>query len=375
MSTEHGAPQRPSSWLSNAFALVGVFLFLGGLALFITQLREGIAAPPAPIETTYAALPEHVLAGATWVRITDAVESCMTAPWQTNETSLVYKVVSAEGQAPSVLTESDDARPCSEEAHALVGVARLQETPAELAIDAREVVILRPDEDPRLSYSGLALVLAFSMMGLVLAFFYAAAARVPLQVIRLRAQRLRPALPGLPKRPLRLAKAYRSSLALALSFMSAAALMFAAMTASQWPEEGFAALNGGLIAMLAFTSVMTLAFVLLTAAVVRGSLRQARGVDEAREAWAPLLDLRVLHARGVDVGNRLVAYPSPFEEERNIEVSLGANESMPWVCEGHVLVVRDAKGSVEYVVREDGGPFELSDAECAHLMEGGATEL
>ena len=127
--------------------------------------------------------------------------------------------------------------------------------------------------------------------------------------------------------------------------------------------------------MLAFTSVMTLVFVLLTAAVVRGSLRQARGVDEAREAWAPLLDLRVLHARGVDVGNRVVAYPSPFEEGRNIEVSLGANESMPWVCEGHVLVVRDAKGSVEYVVREDGGPFELSDAECAHLMEGGATEL
>ena len=67
MSTEQSAPQRPSSWLSNAFALVGVFLFLGGLALFITQLREGIAAPPAPIETTYAALPEHVRAGATWV--------------------------------------------------------------------------------------------------------------------------------------------------------------------------------------------------------------------------------------------------------------------------------------------------------------------
>ena len=369
MSTEQGAPERPSPWLSYAFALVGVLMFLGGLALFITQLRAGLAAPPAPIDTTYAALAERVRAGATWVRITDAVESCRDAPWQTDATSLVYKVVSAEGQAPSVLTESDDARPCSEEPHALMGVARLQETPVELEIAAREVVILRPDEDPRLSYSGLALVLAFSLIGLVVAFFYAASAKVPQQVIRLRAQPLRPSLPRLPKRPLRLAKAYRGSLALALSFMSSAALMFAAMMASQWPEEGFAALNGGLIAMLAFTFVMTLVFVLLAAALVRGSLRQARGVSEAREAWAPLLDLRVLQARGVDVGNRVVAYPSPFDEGRNVEVTLGANESMPWVCEGHVLVVRDAQGTLEYVVREDGGPFELSDAECAHLMD------
>jgi len=356
--------------LGYAFALAGVLMFLGALALFITQLLDGLAAPTAPTETTYAALSEHVRAGTTWVRITDAVESCTTDPWQTNETSLVYDVVSAEGQAPSVLTESDRARPCSEGSHSLTGVARIQQTPAELSIEAREVVIVRPDEDPRLSYSGLALALALSLFGLVIAFFYVAAAKVPQRVLRLRGATLRPSLPLLPKRTLVLAPAYRGSLVLALSYMSSAALMFAAITASQWPEEGFAGLNGGLIALLAFLLIMTLTLVAFAAAVVRVLLRQTTGVIKAREAWAPLADLRVLHAEGVDVGNRVVAYPSPFEEGRNMELTLGANESMPWVCEGHVLVVRDATGTTEYVVREDGGPFALSDDELARLERG-----
>ncbi len=46
---------------------------------------------------------------------------------------------------------------------------------------------------------------------------------------------------------------------------------------------------------------------------------------------------------------------------------LGAHESPPWIVEGHVLVVRDEVDGTTFVVREDGGPFELSADEIARL--------
>ena len=364
------APRSP--WVGRFFALVGVLMFLGGAALFVSLLRDGLAAPDAPVETDYAHLFETVERGATWVRVVDAIEPCSSAPFQPDPTSLVYAVVEGALCSPIALIESDVARPCSEIPHALVGVARLQATPTfqtsagpTMPVLAPDVVILRPDEDPRLSLASLGLTLSFALMGLVLAWFYASSTRVGAARV-LPPRSTRPSLPLLRRRPLALARTYRTRVALPASFLAICALLFASMAAAPLPAQGLGSLGLLDLGLLAFGALMTLAFLALLGATVRGAWRAKRGVERPREVWAEALSSSVVLAKGVDVGNRQLVYRDPARGGE-VALSLGAHESPPWIVEGHVLLVMDDADGATFVVREDGGPFALSAQELALL--------
>jgi hypothetical protein len=156
---------------------------------------------------------------------------------------------------------------------------------------------------------------------------------------------------------------------LAIVFLAVCALMFGGMTASQLPESG--ALDGETIALMAFGGLMTLLFVLFLLVTLRNLLRARPTMQSPREAWAEVLRHDAALAKGVDVGNRALAYRDPFtregEPERIVDLVIGANEGMPWIVDGHVLIARMEGDAAHYVMREDGGPFELSDAEVAKI--------
>ena len=376
-SPTNSAPP-PARWLSAAGALVGVGMFLGALAVLALLVAESRGAPDAPVSTDAAHLAEAVRGGATWVSIADATEPCRYTAFTTSDTSLVYGITGGPGVDVVALTETREARACHDARGPMVGTARLspldvfEGTGLGFAAFARpyvgdQLVILEPGDDPRLSWTGVALLGAMALMGLVIAWFYGSAFWVRASSVRLGPTAARPELPLLPQRPLTLARRYRGSVALAMGFLSVSTLLFGAMTASQWPAGGLAALDGGTIALMAFSAVMTALFAVLTGAILRTAVRQRHGVARLAEAWGAVVSLEAMLAKGVDVGNRVLAYESPFRDGALVELSVGANEGAPWIVEGHVLVARDEGSAVEYVVRVDGGPFALTDAELARL--------
>jgi hypothetical protein len=352
-------------------------MFVGGLAALGLLVTESGGAPEAPVPTDASHLAELVRGGATWVSIADATEPCRHPAFTTSETSLVYGITSGPGLEVVALTETRDARACHDAPAPMVGTARLSpldvfEGPAGFVAFARpyvgdQLVILGPGDDPRLSWTGVALLGAMALLGLVIAGFYASAFSARAAPVRLPPIAARPELPLLPRRPLTLARRYRGSVALATGFLSVSTLLFGAMTASQWPEGGAAALEGGTIALMAFSALMAAVFALLTGAVVRGALRQRHGVARLTEAWGEVVGLEAMLAKGVDVGNRVLAYKSPFRDGALAELTVGANEGAPWIVDGHVLVARDEGSAIEYVVRVDGGPFALTEGELARF--------
>ena len=364
---------KPSPWVGYFFALVGVLMFLGGAALFVTQLQEGLAAPESPVDTDAAHLLDHVRAGATWVRVVDATEPCSLDPFATDETSLVYGPVSDGSGRFVALTSTRDGRQCHDDPSPLTAIVERRSLEDFAGVPAfvsyarpfvgDELILLTPDLDPRLSLSGLGLALSFALLGLVISGFYAASASPTRALKRLPERDSIADHALLPKRPLRFARGPRSGAFLALAFMSICALFFASITASIWPEGGTAALTGSDIGLLLFGAAMTLTFVALTVVLLRGALRQARDLDHATEAWVSVLSYQPALARGVDVGNRELVYEDPTTHEP-VSVLMGANESNAWFVGGHVLVVQDPANNASYVMREDGGPFELSDEEC-----------
>jgi hypothetical protein len=362
--------------MSYAFSLVGVLMFLGGAALFVTQLRDGLAAPAAPVETDVAHLLERVRAGATWVRITDAIEPCALPPFATDETSLVYGPVWDASGRFVALTSTRDGRQCHDAPQPLTATVERMSLEAfigapEFVAYARpfvgdELVLLTTDLDPRLSISGLCLIGSFALLGLVIAWFYAASASPARGAKRLPMREFISEGALLPKRPLHFARGSRSAVLLGFAFMSICTVFFASITASMWPEGGVSALTGSDIAPLLFLAAMTLAFAALTAVLVRGAFRQTRAVDGAVEAWSRVVAYQAALAHGVDVGNRELIYQDPTTREP-VSLLIGAQESSAWIVDGHVLLVRDPASGANYVMREDGGPFELTDAECAAL--------
>lgn len=374
--TPADSPPPAARWTGAFFSLVGLLMFLGFGGALASRVVDTLGAPAEPPHVAPAALTTEVRAGATWVAVDDASEPCAYPTIPSGASTASYRILASPGGAPIGLAELSDARPCSDPPSTVTGTARLRtlvdlELPPDATAFLRarlgdEVVVLWVGDSPRLGLSEAAMWSAMAALGLCIAWFYAAAFRARRAEPRLPALPTRPALPLLPSRPLRLAPAYRASPLLGIAFFAACALMFAAITASTLPADG-APLDGETIALVAFGGVMTGVFVLLLVVVVRAAVRAPRVVTGLREAWAEVSSHEAALAKGVDVGNRAIAYRDPFsdprEPERTIELVVGANEGMPWIVEGHVLVLAREGDAVRHVLREDGGPFELSDDE------------
>jgi hypothetical protein len=315
------------------------------------------------------------------VAIDGALEPCAFPTIPSGASTATYRLLAGpDGAAIGLAELGDGARACSDEPHEMRGTVRIRSlADLQLPPDATqflaaslgpELVVLWVGDSPHLTLGEASMWLAMSALGLLIAWFYAAAFFVRGAKVRLAPRADRPALPRLPSRALALAAPYRASPVLGISFLAVCAVMFGGMTASQLPTDG-AALDGGTIALMAFGGLMTLLFVVLLLVVLRNALRSRPTVQAPREAWAEVLRHEAALARGVDVGNRALSYRDPFttsgEPERVVDLVIGANEGMPWIVDGHVLVMRAEGDAATYVLREDGGPFELSDAEVAAI--------
>lgn len=371
------APPSPSRWMGAFFSLVGVLMFLGFGAALASRVMDSVSAPAEPPHVDGTTLLPIARGGTSWVAIDGAFEPCGFPVIPSNASSAAYRILSAPSGATIGLAELSDARACTDVPHEMRGTIRARAlAELELPPDATsylsenvgpEVVVLWVDDSPHLGMGEASMFGAMAALGLCIAWFYAAAFFARAAKVRLAPRADRPALPLLPSRPLRLAAAYRASPMLAVVFFAVCALMFGGMTASQLPASG--ALDGGTIALMGFGGVMTLIFVLFLLVMLRNALRARPTVHSPREAWAVVLRHEAALAKGVDVGNRALAYRDPFtrdgEPERVVDLVIGANEGMPWIVDGHVLVARAEGDPTLYVMREDGGPFELTDAEAA----------
>jgi hypothetical protein len=156
----------------------------------------------------------------------------------------------------------------------------------------------------------------------------------------------------------------------AAQFFAVVTLMFAGITIGQLPPPG-TSLDVETMGLMAFGGVMTLALGALLLVVLRGALRPSLTMQSPREAWAPVVRREAMLVKGVDVGNRTLAYRDPFtregEPERIVEVVIGANEGMPWIVDQHVLVMKAEGNDALHVMRQDGGPFDLDDVELARF--------
>jgi len=360
------------------FSLVGVLMFLGFGAALAWRVHDAMQAPEAPPRVTADQLLGLARTGEPWVEI-EGAESCEYGVIPSDASSASYRVLMANG-AVRGLTEASDARGCTDAPHPMRGTIRTRLL-ADLALPADasqffatqlgpEIVVMWVDDDPHLGFGEAAMWGAMAALGLCIAWFYAAALFARAAKVRLAPRSDRPALPVLPPRPLRIARAYRASPWLGVVFFAVVTLMFAGITIGQLPPPG-TSLDGETMALMAFGGVMTLALGALSIVVLRGALRPAPTVQSPREAWAPVVRHEAMLAKGVDVGNRTLVYRDPFtrdgEPERIVEVVIGANEGMPWIVDQHVLVLKAEGNDALYVVREDGGPFELDDAELARL--------
>jgi hypothetical protein len=354
-------------------ALVGVLMFAGFGAALGSRVLDTMHAPSAPTRLDAAQV-----AGtrASWVVIDGVLESCRF-PDVPSETTAVYRVLFTASGAPIGLLDVYGGRACSDTPAQLTGTLHAR-TLEDLALPSdasaflgenlgQDILVLYADDSPRLGIGEASMWSAMALLGLFIAWFYAAAALARAATVRMPALTSRPALPILPARPLSFAPRYRASSAMALGFFAIATMLFAGITASQWPAGGASALDGETIALLAFGGVMTLVFVALLAVVARNALRANPVVRSLREAWAPLIAHEAQLARGVDVGNRVVCFHDPFaaegESERVVDLAIGANEAEAWIVDGHVLVLRAEGDPVLHVMRVDGGPFDLRDGE------------
>lgn len=361
------------------FSLVGVLMFLGFGGALAARVHDSLTAPSEPTHVPAVALGAAIPPGVSWVAIDGALEPCTFPTIPSGASSATYRVLAGRGGAIIGLAELGDGRACTDTPREIRGTVRTR-TVAELELppDASafltenlgpELVVVWVDESPHLGFGEAAMWGAMAALGLAIAWFYAAAFFARAAKVRLPARAQRPALPLLPSRPLRIAAAYRASPWLAVGFFGACATMFAGMTVGMWPANG--ALDAGTIGLLAFGGLMTLVMLVFLVVVLRGLLRARPTVQSPREAWAEVLRHEAALAKGVDVGNRALAYRDPFvregEPERIVEIVIAASEGMPWIVEGHVHVCRAEGESVSYVLREDGGPFELDDAELARI--------
>lgn len=220
---------------------------------------------------------------------------------------------------------------------------------------------------PSLPLANVAFCAGFGLIGLSMTWFYLAAFLEGRAAGRLPILDTRPELPVLPEGPLRFARRYRASSLQGVTFLGACALFFAGLTLSQWPEGGLGAASLGSAAMAIFLAAMTGVLVLLAAALVRASFRQASGIARASQAWATVSSFEVADMEGVDVGNRVLKYTSPFSS-KPASTTVGAMEAAPWIVDGSVLVVCDEGRAAEYIVRNDGGPFDLSESQIARFV-------
>jgi len=360
------------------FALVGVLMFLGFGAALVSRFRSSMAAPDQPMHVSGPLL--EAARSESWVAIDGASEPCSFPVIPSGSSTASYRLVAGAGGTVLGLADLSDERACTDAPHEMRGTLRVRPlVELELPPDAAqffaenlgpEVPVLWVGDDPHLGLSETAMWGAMAALGLFIAWFYAAAFFARAAKVRLGARNDRPALPVLPTRPLKLAAAYRATPLIAIGFFFVCTVMFAGITAGQLPAHG-ESLDLGTMGLVAFGAVMTLVLFLLLLVTVRAALRSRPTMQSPRQAWAEVVRHEAALAKGVDVGNVALAYRDPFtqsgEPERIVEVVVGANEGRPWVVDGHVLVMRAEGDPTLYVLREDGGPFDLTDAEVAKL--------
>lgn len=198
--------------------------------------------------------------------------------------------------------------------------------------------------------SELLVGIAMMLLGVVMAGSYGLALILPAPRPLLPIPRVRSREPVLPSRPLALASRYRRRAGFNAFTLFTFAFLFVAVG---WSTDG--------IAWLFFTALSAF-FVVLGLVAVRAGWR--RGISIERAAWARASIDAAPALRLVDVGNFTVRYVDPWSG-LDESMLLGAGTPRPWFVDGHVVLM--VAGRARFLVRVDGGPFELTPAESLAL--------
>jgi hypothetical protein len=352
------------------FGLVGLGMFLGFGALFVTNVQDLRAYPEVPTRTTVhdAVLRETPGPGA-WIELTDVRFPC-DQPEQ-SPTGTRYRLGFGATEEDRIIVSG--ARPCSDTPVSVIGELATA-TPGrivDLAFPAypfeswprpwqSTLWTANGPEDARI---GIILLPPFALFGLIILAFY----WKPEPTRAAKRELLEPepnAAPWsddervLPARPLALAT---TSLFDRLLSFSALIIMGWMMLALAWFSYSSSASWFGAILLLFFGAIG--GFLVFAAFKAAWSWRKNANPEGPRvEALAQLDFERPLLANGVDVGNLQLGFKHPLTGVA-VERTIALNESRPLLIDGYLFLVWSSDPNAVMLIAEDFSPYDLTPAE------------
>jgi hypothetical protein len=347
------------------FGLVGLGMFLGFGAIFVSSWRELHAFPAAPRPTTVreAVMREEAAPG-DWLELTDVRFPCTQS--EQVASSSHYRLGFGASEDDRIIVSGT--RPCSDTPVSVVGVL-------DTASPGRIVGLEFPGYDfehwprkwqsalwtangPDDARDSLILMPPFALLGLVvLAFFWKspppAVASLESIASTVEPTPWREGERVLPARPLELARTalYDRVLSfIALLIMGWLLLVLAWFSLSSM---------GGVFGVIAalFFGVLGGGLVALAMKLPRTWKRSTPPPGERHEALVPLIAQRAL-----DVGNVALVFDHPVTGERTERI-VGLQESRPLLVDGQLLVVWGDDPRAVMILAQDFTPFELTPAE------------
>ena len=352
------------------FGLVGLGMFLGFGAVFVTSWQETAAFPDKPVKMTVheAVLREDPGAGA-WVELTDVRFPC-DQPEQ-RPSRVAYRLGFGETEDDRIIVGGSF--PCSDTPVSVVGVLAT-------ASPGRIVDLQFPGYDfekwprawqstlwtesgPENSEGLLFLMPPFALLGLLIMGFYLKPQERPSakrENLELDPTPWREDERVLPARELELAHASLYDRVLAFTALLIFGWMMLALAWSVVGNNWFGIL---------YASFFTLLALFLIGSAVKAALGWRKNpVNGARtESLARLESEQPLLAQGVDVGNRTLTFVHPLSGAR-IERVVGVQESRPLIINGYLFLVWTADAHAAMIIAEDFTPFDLTPTEQRESM-------
>jgi hypothetical protein len=347
------------------FGLVGLGMFLGFGALFVSSWRELRAFPevPTPMTVRDAVLREDPGDGA-WVELVDVRFPCDQEEQRPGSTS--YRLGFGETDDDRIIVSGT--RPCSDSPVRVSGVLATARPGRIVDLEFPGYDFehwprawqsaLWTDNGPEDSRIGIVLMPPFALMGLiVLAFFWK-----PEPTRSAKLENLSQEQGGAPWREGERVLPARS-LQLANGSLYDRVLSFSALIIIGWMM--------GVLAWFSVTSmggvfgvIAGLFFGVLGGGVIYAALKAAWSWRQSAAPDGPRVEAlaRLEYERSMDVGNITIGFKHPQTGEL-FERVIGLQEARPLVVNGYLFLVWSADPKSVFVIGEDFSPFELTPAE------------
>lgn len=347
------------------FGLVGLGMFLGFGAIFVSSWQELRAFPSAPTKTTVREAVQRQDPGAgAWIELTDVRFPCDQPEQRVGRSA--YRLGFGETEDDRIIVGGS--LPCSDTPVSVVGVLAT-------ASPGRTVDLHFPGYDfekwprawqstlwtqsgPENSSGLLFLMPPFALLGLIILGFYLKPQERPsarLENLEVDPAPWREDERVLPTRDLGLARASLYDRVLSFTALLIFGWIMLALAGSVASGTWFGILGAGFFGLLG---------VFLAGSAVKAAWSwRKNAISGPRTESLVLLESETpLLAQGVDVGNRTFAFVHPLTGTR-VERTVGGQESRPLVVNGHLFIVWMEEPSAAMMVAEDFTPFELTPTE------------